>query len=105
MESPCEFAVKFLYPIVRAKLSRILVNKYHLTQMEIAEKLGITQAAVSQYVNEKRGAHLKDLPPKVKKLINNMLNDFISKWRKEDITGERVQEAVCKICNEVKKIR
>jgi len=37
-------------------VAKELMETYSFSQNEVAEKLGITQAAVSHYINSKRGA-------------------------------------------------
>jgi predicted transcriptional regulator len=55
---PCEAVANQIMPIFRALVAKELKNKYGLSQNEIATKLGITQAAVSHYINSKRGNHM-----------------------------------------------
>ncbi|MCS7102481.1 MAG: helix-turn-helix domain-containing protein [Candidatus Korarchaeum sp.] len=52
---PCEIIVRTLIPSVRAAITRELVEKHGLKQVEVAKLLGVTQAAVSQYVRGARG--------------------------------------------------
>ncbi len=51
---PCEKAVWYYLPQIRADLARELV-KTGMTQSRAAKLLGVTPAAVSQYLNKKRG--------------------------------------------------
>jgi len=51
---PCEKAVWYNLPQIRADLAAGLV-KTGMTQSSAAKKLGVTPAAVSQYLNKKRG--------------------------------------------------
>lgn len=55
MRPPCELVVRYVLPAVRSLVARELVEKYHLSQMTVADKLGTTQAAISFYLNSKRG--------------------------------------------------
>ena len=55
MKQPCELVVWYLLPVFRSEISKILVNKYNLKQKEVAKKIGVTEAAVSQYFSKKRG--------------------------------------------------
>lgn len=57
MKQPCEHVVRHVLPAVRALIAKHLVENYGLSQVEAARKLGITQAAVSFYLNSKRGKH------------------------------------------------
>lgn len=51
---PCEKAVWYNLPQIRADIAAGLV-KTGMTQSQAAKKLGVTPAAVSQYLNKKRG--------------------------------------------------
>ena len=48
MKPSCEVVVKYVLPVFRAMVAKELIVKYKLSQNEVAQKLGITQAAVSQ---------------------------------------------------------
>ena len=52
---PCEIIVRTLIPSVRAAITRELLERHGLKQVEVARLLGVTQAAVSQYVRGARG--------------------------------------------------
>ena len=54
-----EVVVQDILPAVRALVSKELINKHKLTQQKAAEKLGVTQAAISQYSRELRGWRVK----------------------------------------------
>jgi len=51
---PCEKAVWYYLPQIRADLAIELV-KTGMTQSQAAKKLGVTPAAISQYIHKKRG--------------------------------------------------
>ena len=52
---PSEIEAKSLIPAVRAILAKKLIKEYSLKEEDIASFLGITQAAVSNYVRGTRG--------------------------------------------------
>jgi len=56
MRPPCELVVRYVLPAFRSLVARELAENHHLSQMVVAERLGITQAAVSYYLDSKRGA-------------------------------------------------
>ena len=64
---PQEIEVWYTLPVIRKELAKELLN-YNLSQKEIAIKLGLTEAAISQYIHEKR-ATLINLDDKIKKAI------------------------------------
>lgn len=51
----CEYMMWNGLPVIRKEIAESMINDYGLTQKETAEKLGITPAAVCQYVSKKRG--------------------------------------------------
>ena len=51
----CEEIVWYLLPLIRKEFAKSLIKDHGLTQRKAAEKLGITESAVSQYVSKKRG--------------------------------------------------
>ncbi|MEM3781526.1 MAG: winged helix-turn-helix transcriptional regulator [Candidatus Micrarchaeaceae archaeon] len=53
MGSIYESATEKYLPVVRFEIANVLKNKYRMKEQEIAERLGITQAAVSKYINKK----------------------------------------------------
>lgn len=92
-KQPCEVALWHILPCIRACLARELVEK-DLTQQKVADILGITQAAVSQYIGEKRGNfRTKDNP--AYKLIEELAEDL------EKDAVEDISKRICQICSQV----
>ena len=58
MRMPQEFEVWYIIPAIRKGLAEAMLRK-GLKQKEIAQKLGITEAAVSQYMKAKRAKGIK----------------------------------------------
>lgn len=55
MISPYDMISKSALPALRAMVSRRLRERYSLTQQEVADRLGVTQASVSNYSRKARG--------------------------------------------------
>jgi len=51
---PQEIEVWYVIPAVRRELARVLVEKHDMKQKDVAKLLGTTEAAVSQYLHNKR---------------------------------------------------
>lgn len=75
---PQEVEVWYLLPSVRKHLAVIFTKELDLKQKQAAEILGITEAAVSQYIKAKRGKEVKftkeDIE-KIRKTANKILED------------------------------
>lgn len=72
---PQEVEVWYLIPALRRELTKIFVKEHNFSQKETAKILGITEAAVSQYLKSKRGSEIK-FPKKdvlmIKKIAGNI---------------------------------
>jgi len=55
MKTPCEKVLWFVLPAIRKELVRSLVQEHGYTQRDTARFLGLSDAAVSQYISKKRG--------------------------------------------------
>jgi predicted transcriptional regulator len=100
MKSPCEVVAKYVLPVFRAMVAKDLMDTYHLSQNQVAEKLGITQAAVSHYINSKRGALMMSELEKisgVKATVGSVSRNLVEK----DDPDEMIL-AFCRLCNLVK---
>ena len=58
MIHPYEIVSKSALPAFRAMVSKRLTDKYDMTQQEVANRLGVTQASVSNYARKARGTML-----------------------------------------------
>jgi predicted transcriptional regulator len=67
-----------------------------MSQKEISEILGITQAAVSQYVSNKRGSKI-ELQNDVKGAITDLAAD-IARGETDDLMMR-----ICKICRKIRE--
>lgn len=100
MKSPCEVVAKYVLPVFRAMVAKDLMDNYHLSQNQVAEKLGITQAAVSHYINSKRGVLMMSELEKisgVKATVGSVSRNLVEK----DDPDEMIL-AFCRLCNLVK---
>jgi uncharacterized protein len=53
--SPYEMVARSALPALRAMVARRLQEDYHMTQQQVANCLGVTQASVSNYARKTRG--------------------------------------------------
>ena len=67
---PQEIEVWYIIPAIRKELAKLLTKKYNLTFEKVGEILGVSKAAISQYLNRKRASLIR-FPAKIKKEIEN----------------------------------
>jgi len=56
MKHPQEIEVWYTLPAIRRELSKAFIGKHKLNQKEVAAIMGVTEAAVSQYLKSKRAS-------------------------------------------------
>ncbi|MGD0977537.1 MAG: hypothetical protein ABR962_00180 [Candidatus Bathyarchaeia archaeon] len=79
MRPPCELVVQYVLPAFRSLVARELVENHHLSQMAVADLMGTTQAAVSLYLDSKRGDKImKELVtvPSIRKIAHEVAEGF-----------------------------
>jgi predicted transcriptional regulator len=74
---------------MRAEMISRLVQKQGLSQSDAAKRVGITRAAVSQYMSKKRGVS--------EGRISNELDSLIDRWALAVVTGES-DINLCDVC-------
>jgi len=74
---PQEIEVWYIIPAIRKELAKLLTKKYKLTFDKVGEILGVSKAAISQYINKKRASLLR-FPASIKKEIEKSA-EIISK--------------------------
>jgi uncharacterized protein len=90
---PQEIVTWYLLPAVRKQLAQDMIRGGK-SQREVARALGITDAAVSQYVSGKRASDLA-LEPSVRKMVKRSAEMIASG---ADAMGEI--NGICKFCME-----
>ena len=85
----CDTMVRNLLPPMRAEMVSRLVQKQGLSQSDAAKRLGVTRAAVSQYMSKKRGVSEGQ--------ISNELDSLIDRWALAVVTGES-DINLCDVC-------
>ena len=85
----CDTMVRNLLPPMRAEMVSRLVQRQGISQSDAAKRLGITRAAVSQYMSRKRGAG--------EVVLSTELDLIIDRWALAVITGES-DINLCDVC-------
>jgi len=81
--------VRILLPPMRAEMVFRLVNHQGLSQSDAAKRLGVTRAAISQYMSKKRGYGAIQL--------SSELDAMIDRWALAVVTGES-DINLCDVC-------
>jgi len=96
-----EIEVWYVLPALRRELVKSLVRKYRMAQKDVAEMLGITKAAVSQYLKDKRAKEVvlnAKILKEIEKSAGRLYNKGSSIMRELNLLSEMplVKQVVCK---------
>ena len=91
-QTPCESMIWNGLPVIRKEIAGCMINDFGLSQKEAAEKLGVTPAAVCQYVSRKRG--------KVEIYDDGIIGEIKISTKKiiDSNDGTKVTSETCRIC-------
>ena len=100
---PQEIEVWYIIPAIRKEFAKQLVRKHKLSYEKAGNILGISKAAISQYLSNKRANKLK-LPDNIKKEISNSTKIITKEPTKTVFEIERIIKRIrkkkcsCEIC-------
>jgi len=101
LRPPCETFAREVLPAVRSLVAKELIECHGLIQTAAARKLGITQAAISYYLDAKRGGKaLKQLEenPVVKIRVSELARGIV-----DGVFGEEeVAQRFCELCEHLR---
>ncbi len=103
---PQEIEVWYIIPAIRRELSKCFIRDYKITYEKVGGILGISKAAISQYLKNKRAAKIR-LHPKAQAEICKSCKKIVNK--KSDSVREitkilrfiRRKNLHCEVCGEV----
>ncbi len=100
MKTPCELVVGKILPSLRASVVKELSGKYKMKQSDIAKKLGITQASVSQYLSSARagGTKTTDRFPKIKTYAKEIAGRIAEGQDRSEWYG-----VLCSACKDIRR--
>ncbi|MGQ4891884.1 MAG: transcriptional regulator [Candidatus Njordarchaeia archaeon] len=96
LTTPCEVVVKEVLPAIRAMIV-IELRERGMKQKEIARKLGLTQPAVSYYLNKRRAKKIQVF--KSEHELTEKVNELVDKIIKNEISWSDLSKAFCMLCS------
>jgi len=104
---PQEIEAWYIIPAIRKEVSRCLIEEYGISYSRVGEILGVSKAAISQYLKGKRASKIK-LPKELGPKINSACRLFAK--NKSDAVSEisrllefiRKKKLSCFICDEIR---
>ena len=101
---PCEVAARTLIPSIRAAIAFVMIKEYNITRYEAAKKLGTTPAAITNYLEGRRGSKYLDRLLSDRRLYSLVSEAarIVAEGRSSEYT-ERYRRIVCSICGSINK--
>ena len=105
---PQEIEVWYIIPKIRKEMATLFVNEYKLSYEKSGDILGISKAAVSQYLSNKRANKIK-LSPEMMKEIKISAKNIFEKKTNGLMEIERLLEMMkktkcsCDVCKQYNK--
>src|SRR3989442_6712670 len=94
MLNPYEIVSRSALPALRAMVSKRLKDRYSMTQQQIAKRMGITQASVSNYARKARGVMIDlEMDPTVAKAVDRVASILSSETGDERESVRTMTEA------------
>lgn len=100
MKPLCEVIALEVLPAVRAMVARKLTINYGLSQKKAAEKLGVSQPAISQYKRDLRG-YKTGLFRENPELLD-MVNSIAKRIASGEISGLQSTLEFCELCKSIR---
>lgn len=99
MLAPCEEIYRFYIPAIKAQVIRTLWEGHGMTQVQIAQCLGMTQAAVSKSLSGRHSKNVVRMMERedVKEFSDRMVKQIASRRMKK----EKLSEQICEHCSKV----
>ncbi|MCD4739600.1 transcriptional regulator [archaeon] len=96
MKPFCEIIVKSTLPAIRARLALKLSEK-GLSGKEIAKRMGLTPAAVTQYLHKARGSNSIQ-----NELVEEQINSFADELMQKKLDEKEKIKRFCELCKTVR---
>jgi len=96
MKTPCEFIIWYVLPALRKQLAQTLIREYGMNQAEVAKRMGVSEAAISQYLSSKRAKMEID---------DQGIHASVKTWAKRMLDDDSINMATvtCSLCDDVRK--
>jgi len=91
---PQEIVVWYVLPTIRKELAKVMVNDEKMPQKEAAKILGVSPAAISQYLKAKRGKEIvfeQEILDEIKIAARNIIKN-------KDVFMDEIQR-ICNLTN------
>jgi predicted transcriptional regulator len=101
LKPPCMVVAQYILPALRVEITKELVEGHGLRKTEAAEKMGVTPAAVTQYLNRSRGNVATEVisrSARVMERVSDISRDLV----RGDVPVDTILMKMCMACHAVR---
>jgi len=89
--------VQYILPALRVTVAKELIEKHGLRKTEVAEKMGVTPAAVTQYLNKTRGGAATSIIEGSSRIMD-LISDITSDLAEGRSPSDMLLMKLCRAC-------
>jgi len=101
LKPPCMIVVQYILPALRVAIAKELIEKFELRKIDVAGKMNVTPAAITQYMKRSRGdtaSLMIERSGNVKDLVSDISRDLAEKKSPPDVLLTKL----CRTCRAVR---
>ena len=103
MKFDCQFTVLNILPAFRSIIASELVTKHGFTQDQVADKLGITQASISNYKSSRRARKCREILGDDFFAIQSLAFESAEKIANNKTNLDEIMKDLCKLCMKIRE--
>ena len=109
IEIPCEYAARQIFPSIRATIARLLVEEFKISRYTVAKILGITPAAITNYLEGRRGDKRYETlilgDEKLRRYARRAASILLRLWKSKDPSMKKEYHImICNICSRINEL-
>lgn len=89
--------VQYILPALRVSMAKELIDKYGMRKTEVAEKMDVTPAAITQYLNRSRGGVAYGMVERSSKVMD-LLSDLTRDLAEGKSSPDKLLAKLCMAC-------
>lgn len=97
MKPPCVVVVRYILPAISAQIAKELTERHGLKRSEVAKKMGVTPAAITQYLESVRGGTAIDLVESSEQAAR-MLSKTADGLARNELSVYDILDNICTVC-------
>lgn len=101
MKPYCMTVVKYVLPAIRVLVMNELIEEYGLRKIDVANKMSVSPAAITQYLKGGRGSHfIKEISENIE--VKNNISEISRAIARDEYSIDIIIDKLCEICKSLR---